>query len=97
MRRLSLVPSSTAEDRGYAALVESFSGVPRVHQVRGRIMGVAAFERFAVTLGDWMAEHDATTEQVGFLITRAAGSRSCPARRRRRGACRGSHGDRQRS
>ncbi len=75
LRRLSLVPFFDGLRTGeIGALVESFSGVPQVHHpVRGRITGVAAFECFAVTLGDWMAEHDATTEQVGFLITPGRG------------------------
>jgi len=75
LRRLALVPFFDGLRTGeIGALVESFAGVPQVHHpVRGRIMGVAAFERFAVELSGWMAEHDATTEQVGFTITPGRG------------------------
>jgi hypothetical protein len=56
------------------ALVESFGGVPQVHHpVRGRIMGVAAFERWATETRGWLAERDATAEDVDFVITPARG------------------------
>jgi hypothetical protein len=75
LRRLALVPFFDGLRTGeIGALVESFAGVPQVHHpVRGRIMGVAAFERFAAGLSAWMTEHDASTEQVGFLLTPARG------------------------
>src|SRR4051794_18203317 len=56
------------------ALVESFAGAPQVHHpVRGRVMGVAAFERWAMQTGRWLAEHDATAEDVDFVITPTRG------------------------
>ena len=71
LRRLALVPFFAGLMTGeISALVESFAGVPQVHDpVRGRVMGVAAFERFAADLRRWMVEHDARAEQVGFVLT----------------------------
>lgn len=73
LRRLALVPFFDGLMTGEtAALVESFAGVPEVHHpVRGRVMGVAAFERFAADLRCWMVEHDARAEHVGFVLTPA--------------------------
>ena len=70
-RRLALVPFfagvMTGETR---ALVESFAGEPEIHHpVRGRVKGVAAFERFVGELRAWLAEHGATAEDVDFVLT----------------------------
>lgn len=70
-RHLNLVPFfpgvMTGETR---ALVESFAGDPEVHYpVRGRIKGVAAFERFIAETTRWMAEHNVTVDDVDFVLT----------------------------
>jgi hypothetical protein len=74
-RRLALVPFfagvMTGETR---ALVESFAGTPELHHpVRGRVKGVAAFERFVSELRTWLAEHGATVEDVDFVLTPGCG------------------------
>jgi SnoaL-like domain len=74
-RRLGLVPFfagvMTGETR---ALAESFAGDPELHHpVRGRIKGVAAFERFVSELRTWLAERSGAAEDVDFVITRACG------------------------
>jgi SnoaL-like domain len=74
-RRLALVPFfagvMTGETR---ALVESFAGAPELHHpVRGRVRGVAAFERFVGELRTWLAEHSATAEDVDFVLTPRCG------------------------
>src|SRR6476469_4916844 len=58
-----------------SALVESFAGEPELHHpVRGRIKGVAAFERFVDETRSWLAERGATTEDVDFVIARGGGT-----------------------
>ena len=74
-RRLALVPFfagvMTGETR---ALAESFAGEPELHHpVRGRVKGVAAFERFVSELRTWLAEHSASAEDVDFVLTPARG------------------------
>src|ERR687885_1742372 len=74
-RQLALVPFfagvMTGETR---ALVESFAGEPELHHpVRGRVQGVAAFERFVSELRTWLAEHSASAEDVDFVLTPACG------------------------
>ena len=56
------------------ALVESFAGEPELHHpVRGRVKGVAAFERFVSELRTWLAEHSAAAEDVDFVLTPGCG------------------------
>src|ERR687883_605790 len=74
-RQLALVPFfagvMTGESR---ALVESFAGEPELHHpVRGRVKGIAAFERFVSELRTWLAEHSATAEDVDFVLTPGCG------------------------
>jgi hypothetical protein len=74
-RRLALVPFfagvMTGETR---ALVESFAGAPELHHpVRGRVKGVAAFERFVSELRTWLTEHSAAPEDVDFVLTPGRG------------------------
>ena len=74
-RRLALVPFfagvMTGETR---ALVESFAGAPELHHpVRGRVKGVAAFERFVSELRAWLAERSAAAEDVDFVLTPGCG------------------------
>src|SRR4051812_33723837 len=69
-RRLKLVPFfagvMTGETR---ALVESFATEPEVHHpVRGRVKGVAAFERFVDETRAWMEERAATVVDVDFVL-----------------------------
>ena len=69
--RLTLVPFFLAlmtEEIG--AIVGSFAGEPEVHHpLRGRVKGVAAFERFAGETTAWLTERDALVEDVGFIVT----------------------------
>src|SRR3954470_18110479 len=56
------------------ALIASFAGEPEVHHpVRGRVKGVAAFERFAMETNSWLAAHDAEVEDVAFVLTPGRG------------------------
>ncbi len=74
-RRLALVPFFPGLMSGETdALIESFAGEPEVHHpVRGRVKGVAAFERFAIETKTWLADHDATVEDVDFVLTPGRG------------------------
>jgi SnoaL-like domain len=74
-RRLALVPFFPGLMTGEThALIESFAGEPEVHHpVRGRIKGVAAFERFANETKNWLADHDATVADVHFVLTPGRG------------------------
>jgi SnoaL-like domain len=74
-RRLALVPFFPGLMTGETnALIESFAGEPEVHHpVRGRVKGVAAFERFALETNTWLADHDATVEDVDFVLTPGRG------------------------
>lgn len=70
-RQLNLVPFFPGLMTGETgALVESFAGEPEVHHpIRGRVRGVAAFERFVAETRRWVTEHDVTVEDVGFVLT----------------------------
>jgi hypothetical protein len=74
-RRLELVPFFAGVMTGETgALVESFAGEPELHHpVRGRIKGVAAFERFVGETRAWLAERDASVEDVDFVIADGRG------------------------
>jgi hypothetical protein len=74
-RRLALVPFFPGLMTGETnALIESFAGEPEVHHpVRGRVKGVAAFERFVIETNAWLADHDATVEDVDFVLTPGRG------------------------
>ncbi len=74
-RRLELVPFFPGLMTGETdALIESFAGEPEVHHpIRGRVKGVAAFERFAVETRTWLADHDATVADVHFVLTPGRG------------------------
>jgi hypothetical protein len=74
-RRLALVPFfpgvMTGETR---ALVQSFAGEPELHHpVRGRVKGVAPFERFVSELRAWLTERSAAAEDVDFVLTPGRG------------------------
>src|SRR5919206_5176490 len=74
-RRLALVPFFAGVMTGDTrALVASFAGAPELHHpVRGRVKGVAAFERFVSELRTWLTEHSASAEDVDFVLTPARG------------------------
>jgi SnoaL-like protein len=74
-RRLALVPFFEGLMTGeIGAVVDSFGGPPQLHHpIRGRILGAAAFERWAAETGRWLAAHEATAEDVDFVITPARG------------------------
>src|SRR4051794_19564517 len=74
-RRLGLVPFFAGVMTGETgALVESFAGEPELHHpVRGRVKGVAAFERFAGETKAWLDERAATVEDVDFVLTPGRG------------------------
>jgi hypothetical protein len=70
-RRLELVPFFAGLMTGETgALVESFAAEPEVHHpVRGRVKGVAAFERFVGETEAWLAERAASVTDVDFVLT----------------------------
>jgi SnoaL-like domain len=74
-RRLELVPFFPGVMTGEtSALVESFAAEPEVHHpVRGRIKGVAAFERFVDETRAWLDERAAAVADVDFVLTPARG------------------------
>jgi SnoaL-like domain len=70
-RRLELVPFFAGVMTGeFGALIDSFAGEPELHHpVRGRISGVAAFERYAEETMAWLVDRRATADDVHFTIT----------------------------
>jgi hypothetical protein len=74
-RRLELVPFFAGVTTGEtAALVDSFVGEPELHHpVRGRIKGVAAFERYVADTRAWLADRHATAEDVDFVLMPGCG------------------------
>jgi SnoaL-like domain len=74
-RQMELVPFFAGVLTGETgALVESFAGEPELHHpVRGRIKGVAAFERFVDETRAWLTERGATTEDVEFVVVPGRG------------------------
>jgi hypothetical protein len=70
-RRLALVPFFAGLMTGETnALIDSFVGEPEVHHpVRGRVKGVAAFERFAIETNAWLADRHAAVADVDFVLT----------------------------
>jgi hypothetical protein len=55
-------------------LIGSFAGEPEVHHpLRGRIKGSTAFVRFVTDMTAWMAERNATVEDVNFILTPSSG------------------------
>jgi hypothetical protein len=74
-RRLALVPFFAGVMTGETLpLVQSFAGEPELHHpVRGRVKGVAAFERFVSELRGWLGEHSAAAEDVDFVLTPGRG------------------------
>jgi SnoaL-like domain len=74
-RRLALVPFFAGVMTGETgALVESFAAVPELHHpVRGRVKGVAEFERFVSELRTWLTQHNAAAEDVDFVLTPGRG------------------------
>jgi hypothetical protein len=57
-----------------AALLESFAGEPEVHHpVRGRIRGARAFEAYVTDTNAWLAQRNASVEEVGHVITEPRG------------------------
>src|SRR5947208_11363456 len=56
------------------ALLGSFSGEPELHHpVRGRVKGAAAFARYAAETRDWLAERNATVEDVDLVLSPVRG------------------------
>jgi SnoaL-like protein len=52
------------------ALVESFAGVPEVHHpLRGRIKGVAAFERYVAETNAWFERSNVTVDDLHIIAT----------------------------
>jgi SnoaL-like domain len=74
-RRRRLVPFFPGLMSGETnALVDSFAGEPELHHpVRGRIKGVAAFERWVAETRDWMAAHAVAAADADAVITRDRG------------------------
>jgi hypothetical protein len=56
------------------ALVESFAGEPELYDpVRGRVRGARALEGFVAEMRAWLAEHNASVEDVQHVILDARG------------------------
>src|SRR3954453_11527884 len=56
------------------ALVESFVDEPELHHpVRGRIKGARALEAYVADTNAWLAERNASVEEVGHVITEPRG------------------------
>jgi SnoaL-like domain len=74
-RRLEVVPFFPGVMTGeVGALVESFAGEPEIHHpVRGRIKGVAAFERFARETKAWLDERAAAVTDIDFVLAHGCG------------------------
>ena len=74
-RRLALVPFFAGVMTGETqALVDSFAAEPELHHpVRGRVKGVAAFERFVNETRSWLTERAAEPEDVEFVVLPARG------------------------
>jgi len=74
-RRMELVPFFAGVLTGETgALIDSFAGEPELHHpVRGRIKGVAAFERFVDETRAWLTQRTATVEDVEFVMVRGRG------------------------
>jgi len=70
-RRLRSVPYFDGLMTGETeALLGSFAGEPELHHpVRGRIKGVAQFERFATDTRTWLTERNVTVEDINVIIT----------------------------
>jgi SnoaL-like protein len=68
--RLSSVPYFEGYLAGEPdALVESFAGEPVLHDpVRGRVRGAQAFRTFAIRMGDWLAERNASVEHLSHVV-----------------------------
>src|SRR3954451_23277950 len=57
------------------ALIGSFAAEPEVHQpVRGRVKGTDAFARFVTETRAWLAERNASVEDVDILFTGPPGA-----------------------
>jgi hypothetical protein len=57
------------------ALIGSFAGEPELHHpVRGRIKGVAAFQRFVADTQTWLVERNVRVEDVNVIITPRRGA-----------------------
>lgn len=58
----------------HGALVRSFAGEPVLHDpLRGRVRGVRAFEAFVTDLTAWLAQRNASVEDVHYTITEERG------------------------
>jgi SnoaL-like protein len=56
------------------ALIESFAGEPQLHHpVRGRVEGVRAFHAFLSETNEWLAERNASVEDVEHLVMERRG------------------------
>jgi hypothetical protein len=56
------------------ALVESFAGVPELHNpIRGRVKGTRAFEAFVSEATSWLRQHNFSVEDVGHGVTEGHG------------------------
>ena len=70
-KELAAVPYFAGLMAGEAdALVRSFAGEPELHYpVRGRVKGARAFEAFVAQTNDWLAERNASVEDVDLVLT----------------------------
>lgn len=74
-RKLAAVPFFDGLMAGEPdALVESFAGVPEVHDpVRGRVQGARAFRAFASEMSSWLRRHNFAVEELDHAITERHG------------------------
>jgi hypothetical protein len=70
-RRFAVVPFFAGLMTGQTgALIDSFAREPELHHpIRGRVKGIAPFERFVTDTNTWLAAHNATVEDVDFILT----------------------------
>ena len=56
------------------ALIESFAGEPQLHHpVRGRVKGVRAFRTFVAETNHWLAQRNATVDDVERVVMKRRG------------------------
>lgn len=69
--RLAAVPYFAGLMAGETdALIKSFTGEPELHHpIRGRVKGARAFERFVSETNAWLADRNASVENVDLIVT----------------------------
>ena len=56
------------------ALIDSFAGEPELHHpIRGRVKGARALEVYVAETNAWLADRNASVEELGHVVTPACG------------------------